>query len=178
MYNNIFMKNLLQNFEVNIFTLLLAPFRFKLVNFSRHGESLNIRKNSDFDDILIRWLICLFSNKLQRVAVSQIIDRFGRKRCQKKRKDENYKLLRVFSKIFWCTWTDDCQKFVQYIRMLCPGRFILVESVNKKVNSLSVKIWQSSWTQNVECNLIVCYLTNQKAFEKPIKKDKIQIQPK
>ena len=35
----------------------------------------------------------------------------------------------VFSKIFCCTWTVGCQKFVQYICMLCPGRFILDESV-------------------------------------------------
>ena len=34
-----------------------------------------------------------------------------------------------FSKIFCCAWTVGCQKFVQYIRMLYLGRFILVESV-------------------------------------------------
>ena len=31
--------------------------------------------------------------------------------------------------MFCCTWAVGCQIFVQYIRMLCPGRFILVESV-------------------------------------------------
>ena len=31
--------------------------------------------------------------------------------------------------MFCCTRTVGFQKFVQYIRMLCPGRFILVESV-------------------------------------------------
>ena len=37
--------------------------------------------------------ICLFSNILQRVTVPRINDQFGRKRCQKKRKDVKYKLL-------------------------------------------------------------------------------------
>ena len=37
-----------------IFTLLLAPFAFKLVNYWRHSESLNIRKNSEIDDIFLR----------------------------------------------------------------------------------------------------------------------------
>ena len=35
----------------------------------------------------------------------------------------------VFPKICCCTWAVSCRKFVQYIRMLCSGRFILVESV-------------------------------------------------
>ena len=37
--------------------------------------------------------------------------------------------MRVFTKIFCCTWAVGCRKLVQYICMLCPGRFILVESV-------------------------------------------------
>ena len=37
--------------------------------------------------------------------------------------------IRVFQKKNCCTWAVGCQKFVQYIRILCPGRFILVESV-------------------------------------------------
>ena len=39
-YNKIFLKKLLQMFEVQIFTLLLALFVPKLVNISRHSESL------------------------------------------------------------------------------------------------------------------------------------------
>ena len=38
----------------HIFTLLLAPFASKLVNHMRDSESLNIRKNSEIDDILLR----------------------------------------------------------------------------------------------------------------------------
>ena len=37
--------------------------------------------------------------------------------------------IEVFPKIVFCTGAVGCQIFVQYIRMLCPGRFILVESV-------------------------------------------------
>ena len=32
--------------------------------------------------------------------------------------------------MFYCTWAVGCRKFVQYIHMLCPGRFILIESVS------------------------------------------------
>ena len=41
-------------FVVHIFTLLLAPFASELINYPRHSESLNIRKNSDIDDIFLR----------------------------------------------------------------------------------------------------------------------------
>ena len=59
-----------------------------------------------------------------------IIDQFGRKRCQKKRKDMEFKLLsEFFPKIFSCTRAVGYRKFVQYIRMLYTGRFILAESV-------------------------------------------------
>ena len=37
-----------------------------------------------------------------------------------------------FSKNFCCTWTVGCQIFIQYIHMLCPGGFILVECVSLK----------------------------------------------
>ena len=49
---------------------------------------------------------------------TRIMNQFGRKR-----------LFKSFSKIFCCTKAVGCQKFVQYIRLLCHGRFILVESV-------------------------------------------------
>ena len=42
-----------------------------------------------------------------KVSVTRTINKFGRKRFQKKRKDVSYKLLKdFFSKIFCCTWTD------------------------------------------------------------------------
>ena len=37
--------------------------------------------------------------------------------------------MKIFSKTFCCPWAVGCRKFVQDIRMLCFGRFILVESV-------------------------------------------------
>ena len=40
MYNTIFLKKLFQKLVVHIFALLLAPFVSKLVNYSRHSESL------------------------------------------------------------------------------------------------------------------------------------------
>ena len=44
---------------------------------------------------------CRFSNIIQRLIVPQIIDQFGRKRCQKKREDVYYKLLwELFQKYF------------------------------------------------------------------------------
>ena len=41
----------------------------------------------------------------------------------------------VFPKTFCGTWAVGCQKLIQYMRMLCPGRFILVESVGMPGNS-------------------------------------------
>ena len=39
---------------VHIFKFLLAPFESRMVNLSRHSESLNFRKNSEFGDIFLR----------------------------------------------------------------------------------------------------------------------------
>ena len=49
--------------------------------------------------------------------------------------------------MFSCTWAVGCQKFVQYIRMLCPGRFILVESVDWKIFSkiICIMCFYFSW---------------------------------
>ena len=54
MHNKISLEKLFLKFVVYIFTLLLAPFASKLVNYWRHSESLNIRKNSKIDDIFLR----------------------------------------------------------------------------------------------------------------------------
>ena len=40
--------------------------------------------------------------------------------------------------MFCCPWGVGCQKFNQYIHMLCSGRFILVESVSSRPYSI---IW-------------------------------------
>ena len=69
---------------------------------------------------------CRFSNILQRLTVPQKIGQFGRKRWQKKRKDK----ISNFCKNFFKNILFGCQNFGQYICMLCPGRFILIESVS------------------------------------------------
>ena len=45
MYNKMFLKKTPQKLVANIFTLLLAPFASKMVNYSKHSETLNFRKN-------------------------------------------------------------------------------------------------------------------------------------
>ena len=48
MYSKIFLKELLRKKVVHIFTLLLAPFASKLINYSRHSKSLkNVWKPSN-----------------------------------------------------------------------------------------------------------------------------------
>ena len=49
--------------------------------------------------------------------------------------------MRVFPKIFCCTWAVGCRKFVQYVRMLCPVRSILVESVLESNLSNTQRSW-------------------------------------
>ena len=62
--------------------------------------------------------------------MTRIIDQLGRKRCQKKRKDVDYKLLlEFFQKLFVLLEQSAVKNYFQYIHMICPGRFILVESV-------------------------------------------------
>ena len=64
--------------------------------------------------------ICRFANILQRLTAPRIIDQFGRKSCQKKRKDMNYELLYEFAqKYFFCTKTVGCQRCIRYIRNTC-----------------------------------------------------------
>ena len=67
-------------YVVDIFTLLLAHFASKLVNYSRHGR---ISKSTTFSIATI----CLFPKIFQILTVPRMIDQFGRKRCQQKRKD-------------------------------------------------------------------------------------------
>ena len=61
----------------------------KLVNYSRHSESLNIRKNSEIEDIF------LWSQRFVDFP-TYFKDSLLPQRCQKKRKDVGYKLLLGF----------------------------------------------------------------------------------
>ena len=68
----------------HIFKILLAPVVSKLVNYSRHSETLNFRKNSK---LTIFWQqFDHFQNfsKTHCTYVPRKIDQFGRKRCQTK----------------------------------------------------------------------------------------------
>ena len=81
--------------------LLLAPFTSKLANHSRHGDTLKFRKNSKFWYFPSKTSILLFSNIFQRLTLPQKIYQFGRKRCQKRRRDVSYQLLwEFFQKYF------------------------------------------------------------------------------
>ena len=94
MYNKIFLNKLLQKFIEHIFALLFDIFYvqigqlFAAQSVFKHLEEFRNRRH--FASIRA---ICRFSNILQRLTVSHIIDQFQRKRCQKKRKDWGYKLL-------------------------------------------------------------------------------------
>ena len=78
----------------HIFTLLMEPFAFIFLNYSSHNEILNFGKISK---------LTTFSFEKSDLTVSRIIDQYGRKRYQKKRKDLWYQLLPdFFSKIFCC----------------------------------------------------------------------------
>ena len=68
---------------------------------------------------------------VQRLAVPRKLTIFGHKRCQKKRKDVNYKLLQEFFQKSLVVHEQSAVKnsVSTYIRMLYPGRFILVETV-------------------------------------------------
>ena len=90
-------KFIWKKFLQKIFTLLLAHFASQSVNYSRHSESLkNVGKwaNSCF-----RRKISSISNSSESLTVPHIIDQFGRKRCQKERKDVSYQFLFDFFRI-------------------------------------------------------------------------------
>ena len=78
--------------------------------------------------------ICWFLNIFQRLNVPRITSNNWPIWAQKVPKEAQKcgvpTSIRVSSKMFCCTWTVGCQKFVQYIRMLWPGRFILGKSVH------------------------------------------------
>ena len=61
---------------------------FEAQRVCKHSEEFRNRRH--FAKMTV---VCRFSNILQRLAVPRKIDQFGRKRCQKKRKDVDHKLL-------------------------------------------------------------------------------------
>ena len=126
----IFLKKLLLKFVVHIFTLLLTPFCVQI------GQSFEARWVFKHSEEFRNWrhfasiaAICRFSNILQRFTEPRKIDNLDAKGAKRSVEMWATNFYMSFSKIICCTWRVGCQKFGQYIHMLYPGRFILVESV-------------------------------------------------
>ena len=98
LYDKIFLKNFNR-----IFTHLLAYFATKLVNYLKHSEPLKYVLKSTISCLRrnmssISEFYWMFKESLWR---EYVCDQFWRKRCQKKRKDVEYKLhLNFFQKCF------------------------------------------------------------------------------
>ena len=77
-----------------------GTFCVQICRFFARQLSLNNQKVSEIETFSFDHSdLSIFSNILQRLTVPPIIDQFGRKRCQKKRKEMQYKLISVYSKI-------------------------------------------------------------------------------
>ena len=74
----------------------LYPFASKMANYSRHSEIWNFRKNSKSTSFSSITAIFPFSNFFQSLNVPPKIDQFGRKKCQKKRKNFSYHFKEYF----------------------------------------------------------------------------------
>ena len=134
---NIFEK-LFKKLVSNIFTLLLTPFAFKLVNYSRHsarGESLNIRKNSKIDDIFLRrQLIVNFQTYFKDSLCLQILTNFGVKCAQRS--------VKMWTTSFY--WS-----FSKNILFYMSSRLSKIRSVHTYVMPRTVYFgWICSWRQS------------------------------
>ena len=106
MYNKIFKENCIPDFYASFDTFYAQ-------------KEISNRRN--FPSIAA---ICRFPNILQRLSVPRIMDPFERKRCQKKRKDMYYNLLKeLFRKYFVVYECSAVKKFAQYIRYTPDGLF-------------------------------------------------------
>ena len=77
----------------HIFMLLLALFASKLVCYLRHSEILNFQKSSKSTSFSFKNGDFPVLKHFQRLTVPPKIDQFGRKRCQKKRKEVSYEFI-------------------------------------------------------------------------------------
>ena len=94
---NIFEQTLIEVYRPHLYASF-GTFCFKLVNYSRRSDPLNIHKNSKSATFPSKTTICPCSNIIQRLTVFPIIDQSRRKRCQTKREDIENKLLYEFFK--------------------------------------------------------------------------------
>ena len=69
--------------------------------------------------------VCRFLKVLQRLTVPRIYDQFGRKRCLKKRKDVDYKLLKKYSQKYFVVHEQSAVKnlFSTYVCYTPDGLF-------------------------------------------------------
>ena len=77
--------------------------------------------------------------------------------------------MRFFSKKLFCTGAVGCQKFDQYIRMLCPGRFILVESVGPEKNARAAFKWYTWVLRALVCSIFAATYPTVHCIRKKIK---------
>ena len=75
-----------------IFTRLLGPFAFKLANYSRHS-SVRFKNFGRIQDRRVENNNFTVFKHFSTTHCASKKDQFGRKVCQKKRKDETYQLL-------------------------------------------------------------------------------------
>ena len=119
-------------FVAHIFTILLAPFASKLVNYSRHSETLNFRKNSKSTTFFLRNSdLTIFKHFSMSHCASNNSPIWTQKVSKEVQRCELPASIEVFTKIFFSTWMVGCQKIGQYIRMEW-GRFMFLRvSVNQ-----------------------------------------------
>ena len=87
------------NFWVHIFTLLLAPFAPKLVKYSRHSESLNIRKNCEIADIFLQWQRFLdFQTYFKDLLCLELLTNLGAKSAKRSAKMWTIRFYKSFFK--------------------------------------------------------------------------------
>ena len=129
MYNKIFLKNSYRSLcftSLRFFWHLLRP-KWSII---RGTVTLFLSMFENRQIALIEAKFRPFRNSSKCFTVPRKIDQFERKRCQKKRKGINYKLLKEF--LQKCVFVNERLSvkvsLSTYARMLYPGRFILVES--------------------------------------------------
>ena len=114
---------LLYKLVLRIFTLLLAPFAPKLVNYSMHSDSLKNRREMSSISEFFR----MFKDSLCRHWLTNL---------DAKRAKTSVQMSTTSTTIFYKSFFKNILSYmnirrskIRSVRILCPGRFILVESV-------------------------------------------------
>ena len=131
MYTKTFLKKLLQKFVLDIFTLLLASFAPKLVNYSRHRDSLRYV-----------WKSTNRSYRSKMSSISEFFRMFKDSSCLEKLTNLDAKFakrsVKIWTTDFYKSFSNICMllymngllsKFRLVLTYVMPGRFILVEYV-------------------------------------------------